>query len=358
MISIERRWQAPGWSCSGIVDAEPVEAAATTIGFVGDMMLGRGVAEALGRDTPEEFFGDLLGPLRACGGVVGNLESPITEHAVPWSAGWKSFRYRTSAAAIGLLEAANIRAVSLANNHVLDFGAAGLMDTRRHLAGNGIAFAGAGATAGEATAPAICRIGQVTLGLIALTDNMPEWRATERRPGIHYAPINGRCDMSATLRGMTEDLRSRGADCVILSVHWGWLPVPLVGPPRRFRRFARQAIDAGVDIVHGHSAHLLQGIERYGRGVIFYDTGNFLDDYWVFPGIRIDRSVLCMVEFVGPRPRRLTAIPVSRTRCRARRARGEEFLAITRHIESRSRRLGTTLRWTEDGAALELSGAD
>jgi poly-gamma-glutamate synthesis protein (capsule biosynthesis protein) len=248
-----------------------------------------------------------------------------------------------------------VRAVSIANNHMLDYGATGMMDTRRHLARSGIAFAGAGANASEAAAPALFRLGQVTFGLVSLTDNMPEWCATEERPGVHYARFGGSVGLLARLREMVMDLRSRGADCVVLSVHWGWLPVPLVGPRWRFRRFARQAIDAGIDIVHGHSAHLLQGVERYGRGIILYDAANFLDDYWVFPGVRTDRSALFLMEFDGSRPSRLGAIPVSRARCRARRARSAEFDAIARLLESRSRRLGTSWRRTDGGLTLDLA---
>ncbi len=60
-------------------------------------------------------------------------------------------------------------------------------------------------------------------------------------------------------------------------------------PPARFKAFARRAVELGADVFHGHSTHLFRGVEAHAGGVILYSVGDFLDDYRVFPGVRIDR---------------------------------------------------------------------
>jgi poly-gamma-glutamate capsule biosynthesis protein CapA/YwtB (metallophosphatase superfamily) len=311
----------------------------TRIGFVGDLMLGRRVSSKIGGRPPERFWGNLLPALRDCDGVIGNLESPITTNAEPWSKTWKAFHFRAIPAATDVLKMANVRMVNLANNHIMDFGERGLLDTRVHLARAGIAYAGAGASATEALAPAICRIGDLKVGLIGLTDNMREWAADGAHAGINHMPIRGDHPTRSLIRLSVDAARRQGADCVVLSVHWG--PNLRTRPTARFQRFAHNAIEDGVDVVHGHSAHLIQGIEVHRAGVILYDTGDFMSDYWVFPGIRTDRSALFQIEFLDRRPVAVSAVPVSLQPATAGLAKGRESDAICRCLARRSRALGT-----------------
>ena len=74
-----------------------------------------------------------------------------------------------------------------------------------------------------------------------------------------------------------------GAEIIVLSVHWG--PNYRWWPPHRYRRFAREAVNLGVDIVHGHSAHVLQAVEFHGNGLILYDTGDYMEDFLRRTGI-------------------------------------------------------------------------
>src|SRR5579871_6644674 len=146
-----------------------------TIGLVGDLMLGRGISEAALTRAPVEFLGDVLPVLRSTSAVIGNLESPITESDVEWRHSWKAFRYGADPRTVEILRAANVRAVSLANNHTLDRRALGLWDTLQHLDTAGIRHAGAGRNLEEALRPAILDLGKLRIGLISITDTLPEF---------------------------------------------------------------------------------------------------------------------------------------------------------------------------------------
>src|SRR6059058_2005009 len=114
------------------------------LALVGDVMLGRGVAEEIARRPPESFWGDTLPLLREADLVVAGLECAVTTHPVPWTRWPKVFHFKTPPQATDVLRAAGVQLVSLANNHVLDFGVQGLLDTLDHLDAAGIAHAGAG----------------------------------------------------------------------------------------------------------------------------------------------------------------------------------------------------------------------
>src|SRR5437773_5894351 len=157
--------------------------------FVGDVMLGRLVNAALKEKSPAYPWGDTLSLFHHADVRICNLECVISDWGTPWSATPKVFHFRSDAKNIGILKAAHIDAVSLANNHSLDFEYEGLFHTLSNLDAAGIHHAGAGTTIIEASGPAIWEMRGKKLGLIAFTDNEPGWEATEERPGILYVPV-------------------------------------------------------------------------------------------------------------------------------------------------------------------------
>jgi poly-gamma-glutamate capsule biosynthesis protein CapA/YwtB (metallophosphatase superfamily) len=312
---------------------------ATTIALVGDLMLARGISEAAQSQAPAHFWGDVLSVLQSADAVIGNLESPVTTSGAEWRQCWKAFRFAAHPRTIELLSAANVRAVALANNHILDRRGRGLCDTLAHLDAAGIDHAGAGRHLEEAVRPAILDLGSLRVGIIALTDNMPEFAAGPCRPGTNYVRIANSGASIALIDCLMRELRRSGAEFIVLSAHWG--PNLRPWPPAHFRAFARAAIDLGADLCHGHSAHLFQGVEARGHGLILYDTGDFLDDYWTFPFIRTDRSFLFLVDLFEGRLMRLRMFPVIVTDGRVMRARGAEADAVQRSMIRRCRPLGT-----------------
>src|ERR687893_1401826 len=158
-----------------------------TLSLTGDVMLGRGVNEALRAAPPEEPWGDVLPLLLSADLRIVNLECAITEHKRPWSRTPKVFHFRADPLAVEVLRAARVDACSLANNHTLDFEEEGLLDTLAHLETAGIRYAGAGRDGEEAARPALLE-GRVAL--VAFTDNEPPFAARPDKPGTNYLPVS------------------------------------------------------------------------------------------------------------------------------------------------------------------------
>jgi poly-gamma-glutamate synthesis protein (capsule biosynthesis protein) len=261
------------------------------------------------------------------------------------------FHFRSDARNIAVLAAAHIDAVSLANNHVLDFGYEALFDMLRLLEQAGMRFAGAGATFRDAFAPALWEVQGRRLGLLAFTDNEPVWAASEERPGIWYVPIQMQEKRAQHLFEVVRQTKSEVA-CLIVSAHWepNWGYVP----PPGHQEFARALIDSGADIIFGHSGHVVRGIEVYHNKPIIYCAGDFIDDYAVDLIERNDQSFLFMVELHETMPSRLLLYPTIISHFQAQRAQDEECRAIVAGMQQRCEQLHTEAKWNEREACLEI----
>jgi poly-gamma-glutamate synthesis protein (capsule biosynthesis protein) len=322
------------------------------LAFLGDLMLGRGVSRKLRHQPPEWFWGDSLPILRQADAVIANLESPITTSADRWRRTWKFFHFKADPGAVRILTAGHVRFLCLANNHMLDYGERGLLDTLAMLDQAGIRHVGAGRTLAEASASRMLDLPRLKVGLVAATDNMPEFAATPDRPGTNHIKFGSGSPGLDWIERSVSDLRRAGAALIVLSVHWG--PNMRITPSREFRRFAHAAIERGVDVLHGHSAHVVQAIERHGRGVILYDTGNFIDDYWKFPFRRTTWSFIFNLIIEDGRPARLQLVPILIHASPLGVATGEIFQAITQNMRSLCAEFGTRLNDTADGLEIPL----
>ncbi len=262
-----------------------------SIGLTGDVMLGRKVDERRRHDPPATVWGDVLSRLQSLDGLFINLECTLSTRGRPWRRTYRPFHFRADPSwAVPALETAGVDWACLANNHLLDFEEVALLDTIESLDIAGISHAGAGADESNAMNPSIVSIGDLDVGLLALTDNTPEYAAGPGSPGIARVEMDLSEGERETILGLLERIQSAGPDLVVASLHWG--PNMVAYPAEQYRRFGRWLIDHGVDVVHGHSAHVFQGIERYGGGLICYDCGDFVDDYAVDQDLRNDRSFL------------------------------------------------------------------
>ena len=322
------------------------------IALLGDVMLGRGVAARIGRREPTDFWGDLRPILLASDLVVANLECAITEHGSRWSRTPKRFHFRSPPAAVDVLLAGGIRAVSLANNHVLDYEEEGLRETLASLETAGIAHAGAGEDLTRAREPAIVDADDLRVAIVAFTDNAPGWAATRDRAGISHLRFLPSPRPLDAVRSAVRRARAHGARFVILSLHWG--PNRVERPPWRFRAFARAALALGVDLVHGHSAHRFQGIEIHRGRPILYDTGEALDDYAVDPEMRNDRSFVFLAEIEGCRVRSLVLVPILIRSGVVGLGRGRDFEETCERMRILSAELGTRVERERDGLVVRL----
>ena len=262
------------------------------IGLTGDVMLGRLVDEHQ-RDRPvTAVWGDLLDHLEDLDALLVNLECCLSSGGRRWRRTRQAFHFRAHPdRAVPALQRAGVDCCALANNHVLDFEEEALRDTLDHLDDGCIARAGAGRTREGAFEPASVTAGDLDVGVVSFTDNTPEYAASEASPGTAYVEID--VDDEGTRAAVSEALeraRERDPDFLVASLHWG--PNMVETPPDSFREFGRWLVDQGVDLIHGHSAHVFQGIEVYDGRPILYDTGDFVDDYAVDDWLRNDRSFL------------------------------------------------------------------
>jgi len=313
----------------------------TRFALTGDVMLGRGVAEALAAGEIDHPWGDVLPVMQSQDGVLVNLECALTRETQAWRDGAeKAFYFRAEPSAARLLRLAGVRFAGLANNHAGDFGPAGLLETVATLDSVGISHAGAGADFAAASAPARLEIGGVRVCVIACSDDPIAWAADRSAPGIHlFTPGDAAADFDPIAREIAE--ARRGADFLIFSSHWG--PNMRLQPPAHFRRFARRVLDSGADLFWGHSAHVVQGLEIWQGKPILYDTGDFVDDYAVDPELRNDLSALFLIELEDRAVRRLDLLPVQIRDRQVWIARGAERAFFVKRATELCAQLGAEL---------------
>lgn len=292
------------------------------IGLAGDVMIGRLVNEFLDTVSAETVWGDVLPELLKTDFNLINLETALTNsrHIVP-----KVFNFKADPEKVEVLTKGHIDVVNLANNHVLDYGEEGLIETLETLDCAKILHVGAGKDLKAAKKAAIFTKKGITFGITGFTDNEPRWKAKEGHPGINYIDVEDYKTILSEIRSLKSQV-----DILIVTIHWG--PNMSEHPPASFVEFAHALIDNGVDILHGHSAHIFQRYEEYQGGLILYDTGDFLDDYYVDPLLRNDRSFLFIVDVSKKGYQKLTPLPVIIQDFSVHLAKGEEAEAIFRRM--------------------------
>ncbi|GAP54249.1 uncharacterized protein Rv0574c/MT0602 [Arthrobacter sp. Hiyo6] len=217
--------------------------------LLGDVMLGRLVNEHL-RKAPAAYpWGDTLPVLRAADLRFANLECVLADGGQPQPR--KVFHFRSDLKNVETLKAAGIDVVSLANNHVLDFGVDAFRETPDVLDLAGILHAGAGLNLETARHPAIMTAGSTTVGFLAFTDNQPDWEAAPHHPGVYYVPVDA---VDRRTSGLLELVRHTKAmvDILVVSAHWG--PNWGAEVPPAHQALGRALVEAGADVVFGHSA--------------------------------------------------------------------------------------------------------
>lgn len=286
-------------------------------------MLGRMVNVILKHNPPSYPWGDTLSIIQSTDFKICNLECVISDISEPWPN--KAFNFRTDPKNIEVLKIANFSPISLANNHSLDFGPQALEQSLSILKENLTNFAGAGVDFTEASMPAI-ENGEKQLGMIAFTDNEPNWEAKKNSPGIYYVPIDLKDQRAKNLFTLVEKIKKQ-VNILIVSAHWG--PNWGYEPPLEHINFAHALIDAGADIIYGHSPHVFRGIEIYHGKPILYSTGNFIDDYTVNEMERNDQSFIFIIEIDPPKFHKITLYPIISKNYQAILADDENFKAET-----------------------------
>jgi poly-gamma-glutamate synthesis protein (capsule biosynthesis protein) len=303
------------------------------LALAGDTMLGRGVAERIASTRRPPFTAGVVAAAAEADLFVLNLECCVSDRGARWPAPGKPFFFRAPPIAAELLAQVGVDAVTLANNHALDYGPQALLDTLEHLRAAGIACVGAGPDERAARAALRIRAGGLNLALLGASDHPSDYAAGPEHPGIAYADL--RSDPSGGwLARAVADARDQ-ADAVALNVHWG---PNMTSEPRPYVvRAAGTLLSAGATVIAGHSAHVFHGV----AGQVLYDLGDFVDDYRVDARLRNDLGLLFLVDLDVRGPRRIEAIPLKLDYCQTRLATGEDQRWIARRFTAACAALGT-----------------
>ena len=361
-----------------------------TLALTGDVMTGRGIDQVLPHPSDPSLYEPAMtsalgyveiaeaanGPIarpvdysyvwgaalaeleaRRPDALIINLETAVTASDTPAP---KGINYRMHPRNLPVLEAAGVDCCVLANNHVLDWREAGLIETLESLEGAGLAIAGAGRDRAAAAAPAVLPGGRearvLVFGFGAPSSGIPEsWAATGQTPGVNF--LDDLSDEAlARVAGTIRAARSPG-DIVVASIHWG--PNWGYEIPRRQVAFAHGLIDeAGVDIVHGHSSHHPKGIEVYRGRPILYGCGDFLNDYEGISGYESYRDDLVLLYLPTVQPdgslARLTMVPFRIRNFRLERPSAEDAAWLRDTLDRESRPFGSSVRLeTDDSLTLD-----
>jgi len=304
---------------------------------------------------PAYLWGDALAELEraAPAARIVNLETAVTT-----SEAWldKGINYRMHPANIACLAAARIDCCALANNHVLDWGRAGLLETLATLHAAGVQTAGAGADRSSAEAPAALPLEAggrlLVFSLGTESSGIPAaWAARADTPGVDWLP-----DLSAaSVARIAQRVRAAAGpgDRVLASIHWGanW-GYPVADAERRF---AHELIErAGVDLVHGHSSHHPKAIEVHRGKLILYGCGDFINDYEGIEGHEAFRGDLGLMYFPtleagSGRLLSLELVPTQLVRFRVTRAGTADARWLCDRLDRESRRFGARTGLRADG---------
>ncbi len=268
--------------------------------FLGDIMMDRGIRkiiEARGGDDYTYPFKNIQNVLPEPALTFANLEGPISDKGTNHGS---IYSFRMDPAVTKALYDVGIDVVSIANNHMGDWGREALEDTLRRLRRAGIMYSGAGWNKTEAYAPTIVKRQGQRIGFLSFSDVGPKWVAAgDALSGIAIATLED--VKSAVLQAKDK------VDILIVSFHFG--EEYQTKSNARQQLLAHSAIDAGARIVIGHHPHVAQEVEEYNGGVIAYSLGNFIFDQAFSKDTK--ESIILKLSMKGKNINQIEKIPVS-----------------------------------------------
>ena len=237
--------------------------------LTGDILLDRGVRQVIEHRGADHLFSQGIDSVfRSAQVVVGNLECPATKIEAPV---FKQFIFRGEPEWLTTLKRHGITHLNLANNHSIDQGREGLLDTKRNIIKAGMVPIGAGENMNEASQPVLLAEQPRKVWLVpSLRLALENYAYLPDKPCVSQEPMDSLLERVHRLR--TADSTA----VIIVSLHWGGEHT--LEPIPRQRWEAHQLIHAGADILVCHHTHTLQTIENFQGKMIYYSIGNFIFD--------------------------------------------------------------------------------
>ena len=297
----------------------------TTILFTGDVLFANAFKAGYDADGIKGVVApELLEELRAADILMVNNEFPFSDRGTPMAD--KQFTFRCSPGYVKALNEMGVDIVSVANNHIYDYGEISLLDTLDTLQQDGIPYAGAGRNLEEAAAPVYFISGGMKIGFLSATqierlDNPDTKGAIEGAAGVF------RCWNPEKLLAVTEETR-KNCDFLVVYIHWGTENVAEADWAQLDQ--APKIAQAGADLIIGDHPHCLQGIQYFGETPVFYSLGNF----W-FNSKTLDTCLL-KVTLTDSRIESMTFIPAVQSGCYTSLAEGEEGQRVISYMNSLS----------------------
>ncbi|MCU0846258.1 MAG: CapA family protein [Spirochaetes bacterium] len=272
---------------------EPVE---FSILFIGDILLSNEVEKRILAHGTGYPFAKIKDDMKKYNFIVGNLEAPISTRGEMYED--KAYQFEVDPYVAACLKDLEIDAVSISNNHLLDYGEEGMYDTIYYLRQWQIMHTGAGKNLEEAKRPAVFRCGPTEICLLSYCTRPPlDYFATEDSAGI--SPFHP----EAAYEDITR-LKKEG-NIVLVLMHWG---IEQTKKPQAIQKYyARKMIDAGADGIVGHHPHWPQGVEIYKGKPIIYSLGNFINGFYN----KIEKdNIMAALYYHGNRLKKIEIIPI------------------------------------------------
>jgi poly-gamma-glutamate synthesis protein (capsule biosynthesis protein) len=302
------------------------------ISMVGDVLLASGVGQAMAVHGPDYPWRGTSEVLRESDITIANLECAVSTGGSPEPD--KQFTFRALPDALAGAADAGVDVLTLANNHILDFGREAMLDTINNIKGIDIYYTGAGINEDEAFKPVFLQKKGKNVAVLAFTRVFPRsgWIAGKNTPGV-ASGFNYRLMMDRIEAAESQ------ADETIVLIHWGNEADDFPGPDEI--NLAHALVDAGADIVAGHHPHVLQGIEVYKGKIIAYSLGNFI--FTTSSSRKAREGVILQVAVGSTGSYKAGVIPTGITGGATRILRGGERKSVLDRINQLSGPFGTSV---------------
>lgn len=278
---------------------------------VGDILLDRGVRKEMKGDYDHPYK-KVKNILNEADITIGNLECPITYGGTP-ALKRPIIIFKADPENSEAVKEAGFDILNLANNHTMDYGTEGIVNTINTLKKTNINFIGAGSNYEDARKPLYAQAKNCKIGFLGYSVFPPEG----------YITFSDRPDVAKIdIKSLKDEIKSAKSKCdfLVISIHWG----KEYGFYRSDmqKKLAYAIIDSGGDLIIGHHPHVLQGIEGYKDGIIFYSLGNFVFDRQIQNGT--DETIIVNFKIKNKMLDRIEIIPAKIRNCQPERVYGEE----------------------------------